>query len=42
MEPAVTGLHYTMDVLAEQSKSNQNYNLGSIIHELLNLENLTL
>jgi hypothetical protein len=27
-----------MDILAEQSKSNQNYHVGSIIRELLDLE----
>jgi hypothetical protein len=31
-----------MDVIAEQLKSNQNYHVGSTIHELLDLENLIL
>jgi hypothetical protein len=31
-----------MDVLAEQSKSNQNHHVESTIHELLDLENLIL
>ena len=30
------------DVLAEQSKSNQNHHVESTIHELLDLENLIL